>query len=438
MGRPLRRVPAVGHRRRCDDALVAARVAPPPRVAPIAPRGRSPRSGPSRSRTGRAASPSSTACSAAASCPAPRSCSSGEPGVGKSTLLLEVASRAAASGAARALRQRRGVGQPGAAARRAHRRHAPQPLPRRRDRPRRRSSGRSTRSKPQLVIVDSVQTVSSSAHRRHGGRPVAGARGGVDPDPRRRKTATCRCCSSATSRKTASIAGPRLLEHLVDVVLPVRGRPADGAALRPRPQEPLRPHRRGRLLRDDRRRHRRGRRPERAVPVARRRTRSAAPASRSRSRVAARCPSRCRRSSSPARRRSRAASSTASTPRAWPCCSPCSNGAPASALGDADVYVSTVGGIRLTEPGADLAIALALASASRDKALPAHHGGRRRDQPRGRDPAGVVARKQRASEARGWGSRRSSTPSPGNLREALRRAFSAASDPRDRELDAAF
>jgi DNA repair protein RadA/Sms len=34
-----------------------------------------------------------------------------------------------------------------------------------------------------------------------------------------------------------------------------------------------------------------------------------------------------------------------------------------------DVYVSTVGGIRLTEPGADLAIALALASALSDIAL---------------------------------------------------------------------
>jgi DNA repair protein RadA/Sms len=37
----------------------------------------------------------------------------------------------------------------------------------------------------------------------------------------------------------------------------------------------------------------------------------------------------------------------------------------------ADVYVSTVGGIRVTEPGADLAIALALASAAKDIALPA-------------------------------------------------------------------
>jgi DNA repair protein RadA/Sms len=40
-------------------------------------------------------------------------------------------------------------------------------------------------------------------------------------------------------------------------------------------------------------------------------------------------------------------------------------------LSDADVYVSTVGGIRLTEPAADLAIALAIASAVREKALPA-------------------------------------------------------------------
>ncbi|ERG63979.1 hypothetical protein L332_05850 [Agrococcus pavilionensis RW1] len=40
------------------------------------------------------------------------------------------------------------------------------------------------------------------------------------------------------------------------------------------------------------------------------------------------------------------------------------------ALGNQDVYVSTVGGIRVTEPGADLAIALAIASAFRSTALP--------------------------------------------------------------------
>lgn len=40
-------------------------------------------------------------------------------------------------------------------------------------------------------------------------------------------------------------------------------------------------------------------------------------------------------------------------------------------LSTSDVYVSTVGGIRLSEPGADLAIALAIASAVKDQALPA-------------------------------------------------------------------
>jgi DNA repair protein RadA/Sms len=37
------------------------------------------------------------------------------------------------------------------------------------------------------------------------------------------------------------------------------------------------------------------------------------------------------------------------------------------ALADKDVYVSTVGGVRITEPAADLAIAIAIASAVKDK-----------------------------------------------------------------------
>jgi DNA repair protein RadA/Sms len=39
-------------------------------------------------------------------------------------------------------------------------------------------------------------------------------------------------------------------------------------------------------------------------------------------------------------------------------------------LGDRDVFAATVGGVRVTEPAADLAIALAVASASRDTPLP--------------------------------------------------------------------
>ncbi|HEX5495417.1 MAG TPA: magnesium chelatase domain-containing protein, partial [Mycobacteriales bacterium] len=40
-------------------------------------------------------------------------------------------------------------------------------------------------------------------------------------------------------------------------------------------------------------------------------------------------------------------------------------------LGDRDVFAATVGGVRLTEPAADLAVALAVASAARDAPLPA-------------------------------------------------------------------
>jgi DNA repair protein RadA/Sms len=40
-------------------------------------------------------------------------------------------------------------------------------------------------------------------------------------------------------------------------------------------------------------------------------------------------------------------------------------------LGTADVYAATVGGVRLTEPASDLAVALAVASAAADRPLPA-------------------------------------------------------------------
>src|SRR6185437_11539474 len=39
-------------------------------------------------------------------------------------------------------------------------------------------------------------------------------------------------------------------------------------------------------------------------------------------------------------------------------------------LGSQDVYVNVVGGVRLTEPAADLAVTLAVASSLRDQAVP--------------------------------------------------------------------
>lgn len=58
-----------------------------------------------------------------------------------------------------------------------------------------------------------------------------------------------------------------------------------------------------------------------------------------------------------------------------------------SSLGKRDIYSATVGGVKLSEPAADLAVALALASAASD--TPAQEpGGDRRGGPRGRGQKG--------------------------------------------------
>ena len=111
--------------------------------------------------------------------------------------------------------------------------------------------------------------------------------------------------------------------------------------------------------------HRRAGRPQRAVPVQpRRSSRSRAPASPSPSRGAGRWSPRCRRWWRPAcmptpaagDQRARQRPGRDDPGRARP---PRRRGR----LRSADVYVSTVGGVRLTEPAADLAVALAVASA---------------------------------------------------------------------------
>jgi DNA repair protein RadA/Sms len=93
----------------------------------------------------------------------------------------------------------------------------------------------------------------------------------------------------------------------------------------------------------------------------------------------------------------------------------------------ADVYVSTVGGIRVTEPGADLAIALALASAARDIALPATLVATGEISLAG-DIRAVAAHQQRASEAARLGYSTVLDHTAKTLSEAVRQA-SATADP---------
>ena len=146
---------------------------------------------------------------------------SGEPGVGKSTLLLEVASRAAARGmrvlyvsAEESVNQVR---------MRAVRTNALQPtlylaaevdlaiiL------------GQIEQVDPQLVIVDSVQTVASSASDGLAGGPSQ-VREVASTLIRVAKDRNVPVLLVGHVTKDGSIAGPRLLEHLVDVVLQFEG-----------------------------------------------------------------------------------------------------------------------------------------------------------------------------------------------------------------------
>ena len=146
----------------------------------------------------------------------------GEPGVGKSTLLLDVAARAARSG-------RRVLyvsGEESAAqvrtARRAHRGDGRHALPRRRDRPR-------DRARPRRGAL-SPGCSSSTRCRRSRSADVEGQAGNVTQV----REVAGSLIAAAKARgvavllvghvtKDGSIAGPRVLEHLVDVVIQFEG-----------------------------------------------------------------------------------------------------------------------------------------------------------------------------------------------------------------------
>jgi DNA repair protein RadA/Sms len=100
-------------------------------------------------------------------------------------------------------------------------------------------------------------------------------------------------------------------------------------------------------------------------------------------------------------------------------------------LGEHDVYVSTVGGIRITEPGADLAIALALCSAARDEVLPRALVAVGEISLAGEIRA-VSNASQRASEARRLGFDTVIDAEAGLLKVAVARAFPDAAEPMPR------
>jgi DNA repair protein RadA/Sms len=94
-------------------------------------------------------------------------------------------------------------------------------------------------------------------------------------------------------------------------------------------------------------------------------------------------------------------------------------------LSTSDVYVSTVGGMRLTEPATDLAIALAIASAVRDIALPATLAAVGEISLAG-EIRPVAAARQRLSEAKRLGYTTVVDGDAGSVRSAIGIAFAAA------------
>jgi len=351
---------------------------------------------------------------------------SGEPGVGKSTLLLEVASRAAAGGA-RVLyvTAEESVGQVRLRAQRTGALQASLYIAAETDLAT--ILGQIDQVEPQLVIVDSVQTVSSSLS--------DGLAGG--PSQVREVAATLIRVSKDRNlpillvghvTKDGAIAGPRLLEHLVDVVLQFEG--DRQTALRF-----VRAHK-----------NRFGSTDEVGCFEMTGNGISEVPdpsglfLSRGEVAVSGTCVTIALegRRALPVEIQALIVKTGAPQPRRVV------NGVDSSrvamllavlerragiALSGYDVYVATVGGIRVTEPGADLAIALALASAFRDTPFAGSLAAVGEISLAGEIRQAASA-KQRIAEARRLGFSTVLDSSASHLREAVRLGFnSVPADP---------
>jgi len=347
---------------------------------------------------------------------------SGEPGVGKSTLLLEVASRAAATGArvlyvsaeesvsqVRLRAQRTGALQPSLFL--AAETDLGTVL------------GQIDQVQPSLVIVDSVQTVSSALSEGLAGGPSQ-VREVAATLIRVAKERDLPILLVGHVTKDGSIAGPRLLEHLVDVVLQFEG--DRQTALR--------------FVRALKNRF--GSTDEvgcfemTGEGIAEVADPSGLFLSRGTVAVSGTCVTIAveGRRALPVEVQALVVKSAAPQPRRVV------NGVDASRvamllavlerrarmrLSDHDVYVSTVGGIRVTEPGADLAIALAIASAARDQPFAGSLAAVGEVSLAGEIRPASSAR-QRAAEAERLGFRTVVDASSGHIAEAARAAFASA------------
>ena len=311
----------------------------------------------------------------------------GDPGIGKSTLLLQALDALARamqvlyvtgeeSGAQVALRSRRlGLGaSPGARAGRDPAREDP------RDARGRAAGGRGDRLDPDRLLRR------ADLGARLGG---AGARmrGAADARSPRRAASTIVLVGHVT--KEGALAGPRVLEHMVDTVLYFEGDT----------------HSSFRLVRAIKNRFgavneigvfamtEKGLKgvsqPERDLPVAARRAGAGQLRAGHAGRHAADAGGGPGAGRQPAGR-ARAGCRSAWSATAWRCCWRCCTAMPASPALDQDVFVNAVGGVRISEPAADLAVMLAIQSQPARQAAAERLHRLRRSRPGRRGAAGAA------------------------------------------------
>ncbi len=360
---------------------------------------------------------------------------SGEPGVGKSTLLLEVAARAAASGR-RVLyvSAEESVAQVRLRAERTGALHDTLFLASETDLAT--VLGQVDAIEPDLLIIDSVQTVSSAESDGVAGQPSQ-VREVASTLIRLAKQRHLPVLLVGHVTKDGTIAGPRLLEHLVDVVCQFEGDrhtalrfvralknrfgPTDEVGCFEMTGEGISevPDPSGLFL------------------------------SRSRVAVSGTCVTVALegRRALPVEVQALVVSTNAPQPRrvvsgvdssrVAMIIAVLERRAGYSRLGAHDVYVSTVGGVRLAEPGADLAIAVAIASAMSDRAVPAEIAAVGEISLAG-EVRPVAAARQRAAEARRLGYRRLIDDEVGSVQAAVEHALMTRASAREQELDAVF
>jgi DNA repair protein RadA/Sms len=344
---------------------------------------------------------------------------SGEPGVGKSTLLLEVAAKAANTGA-RVLyvTAEESVGQVRMRAERTGALHPNLYLAAETDLAT--VLGQVDAVEPQLLIVDSVQTVSSGEIDGFAGGPSQ-VREVASALIRLAKLRSLPVLLVGHVTKDGSIAGPRLLEHLVDVVCTFEGDRQTALrfirALKNRfgPVDEVGCFE---MAGDG------------IVEVA---DPSGLFMSRTGKAVSGTCVTVAMegRRALPVEVQALVVDTSAPQPRRVVSGVDSSRVAMILAvlerragvkLSNADVYVSTVGGVRLTEPGADLAIALAIASAARDRAI-SHDVIAVGEISLAGEIRPVTMAQQRANEAKRLGFRTVLDHSAGSAKSAVDRAL---------------